>query len=92
MLAECRLHGCHIVLILFVVLAFSPQHSMSKAVDATLRRSFQGSLLGPDDEEYSDAHRIWNGLGVGGRTEHQNRRHCGQKSRHSFPTESGDPE
>jgi len=25
---------------------------MSKAVDATLKRSFQGSLLRPDDEQY----------------------------------------
>jgi len=64
MLAECRLHGCPIILILLVVLA-SPHHSMSKAIEevyAALKRSFQGNLLRPDDAEYSNARRIWNGL------------------------------
>src|SRR5690349_15402294 len=64
MLAECRLHGCQIILILLVVLA-SPHHSMSKAIEevyTALKRSFQGNLLRPDDAEYSDARRIWNGL------------------------------
>src|SRR5215472_8135608 len=43
----------------------SPHHFMSKAVEevyAALKRSFQGSLLRPDDVEYPDARRIWNGL------------------------------
>src|SRR5215831_16715274 len=43
----------------------SPHHFMSKAVEevyAALKRSFQGSLLRPDDAEYADARRIWNGL------------------------------
>jgi hypothetical protein len=39
--------------------------SMSKAIEevhAALKRSFQGSLLRPDDAEYPEARRIWNGL------------------------------
>src|SRR5215472_6142704 len=43
----------------------SPHHFMSKAVEefyAALKRSFQGNLLRPDDVEYPDARRIWNGL------------------------------
>lgn len=46
-------------------LARSPHHSMSKAIEevyAMLKRSFQGRLLQPDDTEYPDARRIWNGL------------------------------
>ena len=42
-----------------------PQHSMTKAIEevyATMKRSFQGRLLQPDDAEYPDARRIWNGL------------------------------
>jgi hypothetical protein len=38
---------------------------MSKAIEevyAALKRSFQGSLLRPDDGEYPEARRIWNGL------------------------------
>ena len=38
---------------------------MSKAIEevyAALKRSFEGSLLRPDDAEYPDARRIWNGL------------------------------
>lgn len=38
---------------------------MSKAIEevyVALKRSFQGSLLRPDDAEYADARRIWNGL------------------------------
>src|SRR5262252_6410503 len=43
----------------------SPHHSMSKAIEevyAALKRSFEGSLFRPDDAEYPDARRIWNGL------------------------------
>src|SRR5215472_798327 len=43
----------------------SSHHFMSKAIEevyAALKRSFQGSLLRPDDAEYPDARRIWNGL------------------------------
>src|SRR5712692_8573003 len=38
---------------------------MSKATEevyASLKRRFKGSLLRPDDAEYPDARRIWNGL------------------------------
>jgi hypothetical protein len=38
---------------------------MTKAIDevySTLKHLFQGSLLRPDDAEYPDARRIWNGL------------------------------
>ncbi len=38
---------------------------MSKATEevfASLKRHFKGSLLRPDDAEYPDARRIWNGL------------------------------
>src|SRR5260221_11381843 len=38
---------------------------MSKTTDevyVALKRHFKGSLLRPDDAEYSDARRIWNGL------------------------------
>jgi FAD binding domain-containing protein/berberine-like enzyme len=38
---------------------------MSKAIEevyAALKRSFKGALLRPDDAEYPDARRIWNGL------------------------------
>lgn len=38
---------------------------MSKAIEevyAVLKRQFKGSLLRPDDAEYPDARRIWNGL------------------------------
>src|SRR5260370_4783311 len=42
-----------------------PQVHMSKATDEVyvpLERHFKGSLLRPDDAEYPDARRIWNGL------------------------------
>ena len=42
-----------------------PQVPMSKATDevyVSLKRHFKGSLLRPDDAEYPDARRIWNGL------------------------------
>src|SRR5260221_14493811 len=42
-----------------------PQVHMSKATEevyASLKHRFKGSLLRPDDAEYSDARRIWNGL------------------------------
>src|SRR5260370_2269718 len=42
-----------------------PQVHMRKATEevyASLKHRFKGSLLRPDDAEYSDARRIWNGL------------------------------
>src|SRR6516225_11166390 len=43
----------------------SPHHFMSEATEevyAALKHSFRGSLMQPDDAEYPDARRIWNGL------------------------------
>jgi len=42
-----------------------PFASMSKAIEevyVSLKRTFKGSLLRPDDADYPDARRIWNGL------------------------------
>ena len=42
-----------------------PFSTMSKAIEevyVSLKRIFKGSLLRPDDVEYPDARRIWNGL------------------------------
>src|SRR5438132_4331024 len=42
-----------------------PQVHMSKSTEegyVSLKRQFKGSLLRPDDTEYPDASRIWNGL------------------------------
>jgi hypothetical protein len=54
---------CRFLPILVVVLR--PRVNMSKAIEevhSSLKRHFKGSLLRPDDAEYPDARRIWNGL------------------------------